>query len=129
MNYRKLLFTYFFSSVFSIIGFSQTFVSNNTTHTDFNASVSGSDREMLIIDVLYQHPYSTAFQLSILNEKGETLYRNTYGMKTLDKTFRIPKEQGKLHFTITNLTDRSVKRYEVSHPLISNRGMITSALH
>ena len=129
MNYRKLLFTYFFAAVLSVTGFSQSFVSNNDTHADFNASVSGSDREMLNIDVSYQHNDSTAFQLAIVNEKGETLYRNSYAVRTLDKSFRIPKEQAKLHFTITNLADRSVRRYEISRERISDRGMITSALH
>ena len=113
MRYKKLFLT-LSCSVFSIISFSQTFISNSKSLPALQVIYSSQDKDMMSMDVVYENADGSTFQLVIVNERGETLYKNTYHKKKLAKTFRIPKEQSKLKVTISDVVNGSVRRFDIS---------------
>jgi hypothetical protein len=63
---------------------------------------AGLDKyNQLTFNVKYNNESGSTFSFSVLDENGEPLFKNFYGDKTFDKTFKLPKsEVSKLTFVI-----------------------------
>lgn len=52
----------------------------------------GVDREnQLSFNVKYSNPSGGSFNLTVLDENGEAIYKGVFGDKQFDKTFKLPK--------------------------------------
>ena len=53
--------------------------------------------------------------ITLSDKDGLTLYKGIFSDKNLTKTFKVPAEVGSLNLVVTNLTDKSVERYEIAN--------------
>jgi hypothetical protein len=78
---------------------------------NFNVEYIGTDGEMIAIAVHYLNLTDSKYNLSIYNSDGVVIFRNVYSAKSLNKTFKIPVEHGKLNVVVT--ADKVTKNFEV----------------
>ncbi len=75
----------------------------------------GTKGEM-IFNVTYDNASGARFVLTLTDKEGNQLFQNAYSDKKFDKKFKIadPGSYGSLIFSIRNLADNSVQRFEVN---------------
>jgi hypothetical protein len=90
---------------------------NVTTATDkAEVKYTGVDKfNQLSFNVKYNNPTGNTFTLTVLDESGEAIYKNFYGDKQFDKTFKLPKgEVSKLTFVIEDIKTSYKEKFDVS---------------
>ncbi|MEA3426686.1 MAG: hypothetical protein U9R46_10595 [Bacteroidota bacterium] len=77
---------------------------------------TGVDKyNQLSFNVKYSNPTGNTFNLTVLDENGELLFRGFYGDKQFDKTFKLPKsEVSKLTFVIEDGKDSFKQKFDVN---------------
>jgi hypothetical protein len=77
---------------------------------------TGVDKyNQLSFNVKYNNPAGNTFTLTVLDETGEAIYKNFYGDKQFDKTFKLPKgEVSKLTFVIEDNKTSYKEKFDVS---------------
>ena len=77
---------------------------------------TGVDKfNQLSFNVKYSNPAGNTFTLTVLDESGEAIYKNFYGDKQFDKTFKLPKaEVSKLTFVIEDNKTSYKEKFDVS---------------
>lgn len=77
---------------------------------------TGVDKyNQLSFNVKYSNPTGNTFTLTVLDESGEAIYKNFYGDKQFDKTFKLPKgEVSKLTFVIEDNKTSYKEKFDVS---------------
>lgn len=77
---------------------------------------TGVDKyNLLSFNVKYSNPAGNTFNLSVLDENGEIIYKGFYGDKQFDKTFKLPKsEVSKLTFVIEDGKDSFKQKFDVN---------------
>lgn len=77
---------------------------------------TGVDKyNQLSFNVKYSNPSGNTFNLSVLDENGEILFKGFYGDKQFDKTFKLPKsEVSKLTFVIEDGKDSFKQKFDVN---------------
>ncbi|MBI2282970.1 MAG: hypothetical protein HYU71_04625 [Bacteroidetes bacterium] len=77
---------------------------------------TGVDKyNQLSFNVKYSNPAGNTFNLSVLDEYGEILFKGFYGDKQFDKTFKLPKsEVSKLTFVIEDGKNSFKQKFDVN---------------
>jgi len=77
---------------------------------------TGVDKyNQLSFNVKYSNPTGNTFNLTVLDENGESIFKGFYGDKQFDKTFKLPKsEVSKLTFLIEDGKESFKQRFEVN---------------
>lgn len=77
---------------------------------------TGVDKfNQLSFNVKYSNPSGNIFNLSVLDENGEILFKGFYSDKQFDKTFKLPKsEVSKLTFAIEDGKDSFKQKFDVN---------------
>lgn len=90
----------------------------NTTAASDKAEVkyTGTDKDnQLSFHVKYVNPSGNTFNLTVIDENGETMYKNFYGDKQFDKTFKLPKlENAKYTFVIEDAKSSYKEKFDVN---------------
>ena len=85
---------------------------------------TGVDKyNQLIFNVKYNNPNGSTFNLTVLDEYGETLFKDYYFDTQFDKNFKLPKsEVSKLSFIIQDNKENFKQKFDVniSTQLIEN---------
>lgn len=69
----------------------------------------------LSFNVKYNNPTGSVFNLVVLDEAGETLFKGYYDNKNFDKTFKLPKsEVSKLTFLIEDGRNNVKEKFSVN---------------
>lgn len=76
----------------------------------------GVDKQnQLSFNVKYSNPSGNTFNLTVLDENGEAIFKSYYGDKNFDKTFKLPKsEVSKLTFVIEDGKDSIKQKFDVN---------------
>ena len=102
------------------------FLSANAKTVSANASVfegnkvevkyTGVDKyNQLSFNIKYSNPEGHTFNLTVLDENGEAIFKSFYGDKQFDKTFKLPKsEVSKLSFVIEDNKASFKEKYDVN---------------
>lgn len=77
---------------------------------------TGVDKyNQLTFNVTYSNPNGSTFDLIVLNEYGETIFKNYYFDMQFDKNFKLPKsEVSKLSFIIQNKKENFKEKFDVN---------------
>ncbi len=77
---------------------------------------TGVDKyNQLSFNVKYSNPTGNTFNLTVLDENGESIFKGFYGDKQFDKTFKLPKsEVSKLTFLIEDGKESFKQRFDVN---------------
>ena len=77
---------------------------------------TGTDKDnQLSFHVKYANPTGNTFNLTVLDEAGEAIFKSFYGDKQFDKTFKLPKmENGKFTFVIEDAKSAYKERFDVN---------------
>lgn len=92
----------------------QTQVKDSLNHA---ASVSflGIENEMLLLGVKYENNNQDKFVIEIREEAQSILFRESYRERAFNKKFMLPKDlDGKIFFTIKNVKENSIEKFEVN---------------
>ena len=95
--------------------------SNNKPYSVVDANkaevkYTGVDKyNQLTFNVKYSNPAGNTFNLVVLDENGEQLFKGYYGDKQFDKTFKLPKsEVSKLTFVIEDGKDSLKEKFDIN---------------
>ena len=105
ISFRNLSLTFLLFS--SVCAYSQSITTSDVTDKNAVIQYAGSDEEMFVFKVQYNNAPGDRFILEINDNSGYTLFRSIYTERMFYKTFKIPKEIGKLNFMIKNLKDKT----------------------
>ncbi|HEY1017828.1 MAG TPA: hypothetical protein VGE25_02445 [Sediminibacterium sp.] len=88
----------------------------NVTSDKVEVKYTGVDKyNQLSFNVKYSNPTGNTFNLTVLDENGESIFKGFYGDKQFDKTFKLPKsEVSKLTFLIEDGKESFKQRFEVN---------------
>ena len=88
----------------------------NATSDKVEVKYTGVDKyNQLSFNVKYSNPTGNTFNLTVLDENGESIFKGFYGDKQFDKTFKLPKsEVSKLTFLIEDGKESFKQRFEVN---------------
>ena len=77
---------------------------------------TGTDKySLLSFNVKYSNPSGNTFNLTVLDENGEAIFKSFYGDKQFDKTFKLPKlESNKFTFVIEDGKESYKQKFDVS---------------
>ena len=77
---------------------------------------TGVDKyNQLTFNVKYSNPSGNTFNLVVLDENGEQLFKGYYGDKQFDKTFKLPKsEVSKLTFVIEDGKQSLKEKFDIN---------------
>jgi hypothetical protein len=77
---------------------------------------TGVDKyNQLSFHVTYNNPSGNTFNLTVLDENGEAIFKSFYGDKQFDKTFKLPKsEVSKLSFVIEDGKTSYKEKFDVN---------------
>lgn len=77
---------------------------------------TGVDRNnQLTFNVKYNNPSGSTFNLVVLDENGEQLYKGYFGDKQFDKTFKLPKsEVSKISFVIEDGKESFKEKFDIN---------------
>jgi len=95
--------------------------SNNKPYSVIDANkvevkYTGVDKyNQLTFNVKYSNPAGNTFNLVVLDENGEQLFKGYYGDKQFDKTFKLPKsEVSKLTFVIEDGKESLKEKFDIN---------------
>ena len=95
--------------------------SNNKHYSVIDANkvevkYTGVDKyNQLTFNVKYSNPAGNTFNLVVLDENGEQLFKGYYGDKQFDKTFKLPKsEVSKLTFVIEDGKESLKEKFDIN---------------
>jgi formylmethanofuran dehydrogenase subunit E-like metal-binding protein len=88
----------------------------NVASDKVEVKYTGVDKyNQLSFNVKYSNPTGNTFNLTVLDENGESIFKGFYGDKQFDKTFKLPKsEVSKLTFLIEDGKESFKQRFEVN---------------
>ncbi len=77
---------------------------------------TGTDKyNQLTFNVKYSNPSGNTFNLTVLDENGEAIFKGFYGDKQFDKTFKLPKfDASKFTFVIENGKESFKQKFDVN---------------
>lgn len=77
---------------------------------------TGVDKyNQLSFNVKYSNPSGNTFNLTVLDENGEPIFKSFYADKQFDKTFKLPKsEVSKLSFVIEDSKENLKQKFDVN---------------
>ncbi len=77
---------------------------------------TGVDKyNQLSFHVTYSNPSGNTFNLTVLDENGDAIFKSFYGDKQFDKTFKLPKsEVSKLSFVIEDGKTSYKEKFDVN---------------
>ena len=84
--------------------------------TDVSVKFLGEENDMMVFSVHFSNESGSKYNVSICNNAGEVLFRDVFQIKSFDKKFKVPKENGQLDLVVANVTDK------VSRNIKINRG-------
>ncbi|MEO7531853.1 MAG: hypothetical protein ABIS69_10590 [Sediminibacterium sp.] len=88
-----------------------------TVNTDkAEVKYTGTDKfSLLTFNVKYSNPSGNTFNLTVLDENGEAIFKSFYGDKQFDKTFKLPKlESSKFTFVIEDGKESFKQKFDVN---------------
>jgi formylmethanofuran dehydrogenase subunit E-like metal-binding protein len=93
-----------------------TVTTANVASDKVEVKYTGVDKyNQLSFNVKYSNPAGNTFNLTVLDENGESIFKGFYGDKQFDKTFKLPKsEVSKLTFLIEDGKESLKQRFEVN---------------
>jgi len=93
-----------------------TVTTTNVASDKVEVKYTGVDKyNQLSFNVKYSNPTGNTFNLTVLDENGESIFKGFYGDKQFDKTFKLPKsEVSKLTFLIEDGKESFKQRFEVN---------------
>lgn len=93
-----------------------TVTTTNVASDKVEVKYTGVDKyNQLSFNVKYSNPAGNTFNLTVLDENGESIFKGFYGDKQFDKTFKLPKsEVSKLTFLIEDGKESFKQRFEVN---------------
>ncbi|MBI2272224.1 MAG: hypothetical protein EPO58_10105 [Chitinophagaceae bacterium] len=93
-----------------------TVSTTNVASDKVEVKYTGVDKyNQLSFNVKYSNPTGNTFNLTVLDENGESIFKGFYGDKQFDKTFKLPKsEVSKLTFLIEDGKESFKQRFEVN---------------
>lgn len=93
-----------------------TVTTTNVASDKVEVKYTGVDKyNQLSFNVKYSNPSGNTFNLTVLDENGESIFKGFYGDKQFDKTFKLPKsEVSKLTFLIEDGKESFKQRFEVN---------------
>jgi formylmethanofuran dehydrogenase subunit E-like metal-binding protein len=93
-----------------------TVSTTNVTADKVEVKYTGVDKyNQLSFNVKYSNPTGNTFNLTVLDENGESIFKGFYGDKQFDKTFKLPKsEVSKLTFLIEDGKESFKQKFEVN---------------
>ena len=93
-----------------------TVSTTNVASDKVEVKYTGGDKyNQLSFNVKYSNPTGNTFNLTVLDENGESIFKGFYGDKQFDKTFKLPKsEVSKLTFLIEDGKESFKQRFEVN---------------
>jgi hypothetical protein len=69
----------------------------------------------LSFNIKYANPSGNSFNLVVLDENGDQLFKGVYGDKKFDKTFKLPKsETSKVSFVIEDVKASYKEKFDVN---------------
>lgn len=88
----------------------------NVASDKVEVKYTGVDKyNQLSFNVKYSNPTGNTFNLTVLDENGESIFKGFYGDKQFDKTFKLPKsEVSKLTFLIEDGKESFKQKFEVN---------------
>jgi formylmethanofuran dehydrogenase subunit E-like metal-binding protein len=93
-----------------------TVSTTNVASDKVEVKYTGVDKyNQLSFNVKYSNPTGNTFNLTVLDENGESIFKGFYGDKQFDKTFKLPKsEVSKLTFLIEDGKESFKQKFEVN---------------
>lgn len=93
-----------------------TVSTTNVAADKVEVKYTGVDKyNQLSFNVKYSNPTGNTFNLTVLDENGESIFKGFYGDKQFDKTFKLPKsEVSKLTFLIEDGKESFKQKFEVN---------------
>jgi hypothetical protein len=88
-------------------------IAPDSTGKEIAVQYLGSEEDMMLVGVKYNNVTDSKFILSIYNEDGDVLFRNTYTSKGFDKKFKIPKDHGKVNFVLSGIQEKLSRTYTI----------------
>ena len=113
----------------SVCAYSQSVTSGDETSKNAVIRYLGSDEEMFIFNVQYNNVLGDKFILEINDNSGNALFRSIYSDRVFYKKFKIPKEIGKLNFTIKNIKDKSKYTFLVDSNIRTYEDVVISRVN
>ncbi len=106
---------------FTIVAFLAVNVSRGQTqvkdslHHAASVGFLGIENEMLLFGVTYENNNQDKFVVEIREDAQSILFRESYRERAFNKKFMLPKDlDGKIFFTIKNVNQNSIEKFEVN---------------
>jgi len=69
----------------------------------------------MVFNLKYDNAMEAKLSIVLRDERGQVLYKEIVGSKTINKTFRTSSEVGTVILTVTNIKDKTNKKFEISN--------------
>jgi hypothetical protein len=97
----------------SSASYAQSVAKTDSSGKEISVQYLGSENDMMLVAVKYNNVTDSKFVLSIYNEDGDVVFRNSYHSKDFDKKFKIPKDHGKVNFVFSGMQDKLSRSYTI----------------
>jgi hypothetical protein len=89
-------------------------VKQSINATPVSVKYIGTSDEQMAFAVHYDNYNGDKFDITVRDNEGSLLYRNSFTNKTFNKTFMLPKGNEKVTFIIKNLKTNEVNSFEAN---------------
>ena len=84
--------------------------------SDVSVKFLGEENDMMVFSVHFTNKNESKYNVSIYNNAGDVLFRDVFQVRSFDKKFKVPKENGKLDLVVANVTDKVTRNIKIEEP-------------
>ena len=98
-------------------GQAQTVSNLPAPSTDVSVKFLGEENDMMVFSVHFTNKKESKYNVSIYNNAGDVLFRDVFQVRSFDKKFKVPKENGQLDLIVANVTDKVTRNLKIDKGL------------
>jgi hypothetical protein len=97
-------------------GQAQTISNLPAPSSDVSVKFLGEENDMMVFSVHFTNEKESKYNVSIYNNAGDILFRDVFEVRSFDKKFKVPKENGRLDLVVANVTDKVTRNIKIGEP-------------
>ena len=101
---------------FAFSGQAQTVSNLPAPSTAVSVKFLGEEHDMMVFSVHFTNKNESKYNVSIHNNAGDVLFRDVFQVRSFDKKFKVPKENGQLDLVVANVTDKVTRNIKIEEP-------------